>query len=49
MSADELEALAKFDDVPAVVDTMAVWGLPYAAPLRKAYPDYATNNDLAPL
>jgi V/A-type H+/Na+-transporting ATPase subunit C len=45
----ELEELAKMDDVRVVIDTMAMWKLVYAAPLRKAYPDYANTSDLAPL
>ena len=49
MAEAELEALAKFDDVGAIIDTMAVWGLVYAAPLRQAYPQYSQDNDLAPL
>ena len=49
LGEDELEALARFDDVRAVIDTMAMWGLVYAAPLRRAYPEYAKDNDLAPL
>ena len=49
MGADELEALAKIDDVRAIIDTMAMWGLVYASPLRRAYPAYARDNDLAPL
>ncbi|HEY5540537.1 MAG TPA: V-type ATPase subunit [Coriobacteriia bacterium] len=49
LDEDELEALARFDDVRAVVDTMAMWGLVYAVPLRRAYPSYAKDNDLAPL
>ncbi len=49
LSSEELEALAKFDDVRVVIDTMAMWGYVYAAPLRKAYPEYSRTNDLAPL
>jgi V/A-type H+-transporting ATPase subunit C len=49
LSSGDLEALAKFDDVRAIVDTMAMWGLVYASPLRRAYPEYARENDLAPL
>ena len=45
----ELEALAKLDDVHTSIDTMAMWGLVYAAPLRQAYPEYARDNDLAAL
>lgn len=45
----ELEALAKLDDVRAIVDTMAMWGLVYAQPLRQAFPDYAESNDLSAL
>jgi V/A-type H+-transporting ATPase subunit C len=49
LGSDELEALAKLDDVRAEIDTMAMWGLPYAPRLRHAYPEYARTNDLAPL
>jgi len=49
LSEEELEALARFEDVGAIVDTMAMWGLPYAAPLRRAFPDYSRDNNLAPL
>ena len=49
LGQDELEALTRFDDVRAVIDTMAMWGLPYAAPLSQNYPAYARDNDLAPL
>jgi len=45
----ELEALAKLDDVRVIIDTMAMWGLVYAVPLRQAYPEYAADQDLAPL
>lgn len=46
LGATELEALARLDDVRAVVDTMAIWQLPYAAALRRMYPEYAADNDL---
>jgi V/A-type H+-transporting ATPase subunit C len=49
LGSDELEALARLDDVRAEIDTMAMWGLVYASPLRHAYPEYAKTNDLAPL
>lgn len=49
VSLEELEALAKFDDVRTVVDTMAMWGYVYAIALRRALPEYAKTNDLAPL
>ncbi len=49
LSEEELEALAQFDDVGAVINTMAMWGLPYAAPLRQAFPAYTEDHDLAPL
>lgn len=49
LSLEELEALAKFDDVRVIIDTMAMWGYVYAAPLRRAYPEYSKSNDLAPL
>jgi V/A-type H+-transporting ATPase subunit C len=49
LSEADLEALTQFDEVGAVINTMAMWGLVYAAPLRKAFPDYTKDNDLAPL
>jgi V/A-type H+/Na+-transporting ATPase subunit C len=49
MAEDDLESLAKFEDVGAIIDTMAFWGLPYAPPLRKAYPEYTRTGNLAPL
>jgi V/A-type H+-transporting ATPase subunit C len=49
LDSDELEALARLDDVRAEIDTMAMWGLPYAPPLRREYPEYSRTNDLAPL
>ncbi len=49
MSEADLESLSKFDDVGAIINTMATWGLVYAAPLRKAFPAYSQDNDLAPL
>lgn len=49
LSGEELEALSKFDDVRAVIDTMAMWGLPYAAALRSSYGAYAKSNDLEQL
>jgi V/A-type H+-transporting ATPase subunit C len=49
MSEEELEALARLDDVHTIVDTMAMWGLVYAPPLRRAFPEYSRTNDLAPL
>jgi V/A-type H+-transporting ATPase subunit C len=49
MGEDDLESLAKIDDVGAIIDTMAMWGLVYTAPLRRAFPDYVRDNDLAPL
>lgn len=45
----ELEALAKLDDVRAGIDTMAMWGLVYALPLRQSFPEYAENNELSVL
>ena len=49
LGSGELEELAKMDDVRAIIDTMAMWKLVYATPLRRAYPDYSNTNDLAPL
>jgi V/A-type H+/Na+-transporting ATPase subunit C len=49
MSESDLESLSKFDEVGDIVNTMATWGLVYAAPLRRAFPAYSQDNDLAPL
>jgi V/A-type H+/Na+-transporting ATPase subunit C len=49
LTSQELEALGKLDDVTTVVDTMVMWKLVYAIPLRRALPEYARSNDLAPL
>lgn len=49
LSSTELEALAKLDDVRSIIDTMAMWGLLYAAPLRRVYPEYARTNALVQL
>jgi V/A-type H+-transporting ATPase subunit C len=49
LSAEELEALSKLDDVRVVIDTMAMWGYVYAEPLRLAFPKYSESKDLAPL
>ncbi len=49
MSETELEALARTNDVHAVIGTMATWGIPYALPLREGYSEYATTGDLADL
>jgi len=49
LSEGELEALAQFNDVGAVINTMAMWGMVYAPPLRRAFPDYTRDDDLAPL
>lgn len=46
LSGTELEGLAKLGDVKAIIDTMAMWGLPYATPLRRTYPEYSKSNDL---
>jgi V/A-type H+-transporting ATPase subunit C len=47
LSQDALEAHARFDEVRAVIDTMATWGLPYANPLRDAYPEYSRTGELS--
>jgi len=49
LSLEELEALAKFDDVRTIIDTMAMWGYVYASPLRRAYPEFSRTGDLAAL
>ena len=49
LGTSELEALAKLDDLRTIIDTMAMWKLVYAEPLRRAFPEYASSKDLAPL
>lgn len=46
LGEDELATLARLDDVGAAIDTLAMWRLPYAVPLRHAYPEYARSGDL---
>ena len=45
----ELDALAKQEDIGAVIDTLAMWGIMYAKPLREAYGRYIETNDLSGL
>ena len=45
----ELDALTSQDDVRGVVDTLAIWGVPYGAPLRQAMPKYVASDNLAVL
>lgn len=49
ISENELEALARINDVHAVISTMATWGITYAVPLRQGYSEYATTGDMADL
>lgn len=49
LGTTELEALARIEDVRAIIDTMAMWKLVYAAPLRQAYPEYSNDGQLVPL
>jgi V/A-type H+-transporting ATPase subunit C len=45
----EIEALAKQEDIGAVVDTLAMWGVMYASPLRAAFGRYIETNNLSEL
>lgn len=49
LSRVELAALTGQDDVRGVVDTLAIWGVPYGAPLRQAMPRYVASDNLAVL
>lgn len=49
LGSTELEALAKIEDVRSIIDTMAMWRLVYAEPLRRAYPEFSETGALAPL
>ena len=43
----DTEELVRQHDVPAVVDTLATWGLPFAAALREVLPEYLETADLS--
>lgn len=45
----DLEALAAVEDVRAVVDTIATWGLPMATALREGHGEYLKTGELASL
>ncbi len=47
LSFVDLEALAMLDDIKAVVDTAATWGLPYASALRSGYGEFLKSGELA--
>lgn len=49
LSATDLAGLAALEDVHAVVDTLATWGLPFASALRRGYVEYARTGELADL
>lgn len=49
LSQVELDALAMLEDVRAVVDTAATWGLPYASAMRAGYVEYMKSGELADL
>lgn len=49
LSQVDLEALAMLEDVRAVVDTAATWGLPYASALREGYTKFMQSGELADL
>jgi len=45
----ELDELARLTDVRAVINTLAMWGVMYAGPLRTAYPEYHAQGSLPDL
>lgn len=45
----DLEALALSEDVRAVVDTVATWGLPLTVPLREGFAEFMQTGNLASL
>jgi V/A-type H+-transporting ATPase subunit C len=49
LTAVEIEALAKQEDIGAVIDTLAMWGVMYAKPLREAFGRYVETNNLSEL
>jgi len=49
LEPEELDELAKLDDVRAIIDTLAMWGSLYAGALRRAYPQYHQSGSLADL
>ena len=49
LSPTDLDALASVDDIRAVVDTAATWGLPTASALRDGYAEFMRDGELASL
>jgi len=49
LSKVDMEELAKQPSVKAVVDTLSMWGLPYAVPLRESMVEYNEDGDLSVL
>lgn len=47
LSQVDLDALAMAEDVKAVVDTIATWGLSLTVPLREGFTEFAKTGDLA--
>lgn len=43
----DAEELVRQASINGVVDTLATWGLPFAAPLREALPEYMETGDLS--
>ncbi|MBN1193176.1 MAG: V-type ATPase subunit [Coriobacteriia bacterium] len=42
----DAEELSRQPDIRSVVDTLAMWGLPFAVPLREALPEYEEEQEL---
>jgi V/A-type H+/Na+-transporting ATPase subunit C len=49
MTPVELNALVHLEDVRSVIDTLRIWGVPYATALREATPEYFATESLATL
>ncbi|MEA5075832.1 MAG: ATP synthase A1 subunit C [Coriobacteriia bacterium] len=47
LSRIDTDELSKQQDVRSVVDMLGTWGLPFAAPLREALPEYSESRDLS--
>lgn len=49
LSSHDIGALAQLEDVKAIVDTVATWGLPFAGPLRDGFSQYIASGELLPM
>lgn len=46
LNVHDIDALARLEDVKALVDTVATWGLPFASPMRDGFASYVQTGEL---